>query len=70
LIQAFDSECPVPNFSAWIREQTKIDFDLVITSEYRLSLLDDKVREPFYMDKTEWLREKMRNAIRGASSLN
>lgn len=63
LIGEFDNKCPVPNFSAWIREQAKQDFGLTITSEYGLSLLDEKVREHFYLDKTEWLREKMRNAI-------
>lgn len=63
LIQAFDELVGVPNFSAWIRKQARLDFDLEITSAYGLSLLDEKVRECYYSDKTEWLREKMRNAI-------
>lgn len=67
LIQAFDELVAVPNFSAWIRKQAKEDFDLVITSRYELSLLDEVVREHYYTDKTEWLREKMRNAIKGSN---
>lgn len=68
LLSAFDSACAVPNFSAWIREQARRDFDLIITSQYELSLLDEYVREHYYLDKTEWLREKLRVAIR--ESLN
>lgn len=68
LLSAFDSACTVPNFSAWIREQARRDFGLIITSQYELSLLDEYVREHYYLDKTEWLREKLRVAIR--ESLN
>lgn len=64
LLQAFEHHCKVVNFSAWIREQAHLDFGIRITGADDLEWLDEAVQDNFYTDKTEWLREKMRDAVR------
>lgn len=65
----FDEYHPVINFSAWIRAQAEKDFDLRISSKMHLDLLDNLVVHNHYQDKAEWLREKMRLAIKSAKEI-
>lgn len=64
LLRAFDGKCPVMNFSAWIREKAHEDFGLTITNAQDIRELDTYVSEHFYADKTDWLRDKLRTAIK------
>lgn len=66
LVEAFDKHCSVVNFAAWVRKKAKEDFNLTITAGYDLTLLDNLVVRNYYTDKADWLREKMRTAIRSA----
>ena len=63
-LQEFDLHCGVVNFSAWIRKQALQDLNLTITNKEDLLILDDLVLNYYYIDKSEWLRDKMRIAIR------
>lgn len=60
LMFAFDNAGKVINFSAWIRQQAHLDFNLTINGATDIDLLDQCVVARFYKDKSEWLREKMR----------
>lgn len=64
LMREFDRICQVVNFAAWIREKAFEDFRIMLTSSEAVSKLDEIVVKNYYRDKAEWLREKMRNAIR------
>lgn len=64
LMQDFDITCQVVNFAAWIREKAYEDFGLRLVSSEAINRLDEIVVENHYRDKAEWLREKMREAIR------
>ncbi len=64
LVRHFDHHCKVINFSAWIREQAFKDFGLRIMRGEDIDELDEMVVRHLYRDKSEWLREKMRNSIK------
>lgn len=66
LMADFDEYSPVVNFSGWVREQAKKDFGLNITNKYELEMLDNLVLRNHYTDKADWLREKMRFAIKNS----
>ena len=48
----------------WIKKQCENDFSISLNSKQAVDLLDYKVKEHLYKDKSEWLRAKIREAIK------
>lgn len=70
LVACFDYCCPVLNFSAWIREQAYNQFGIMVHDSSGIIKLDEVVQYHLYRDKSEWIREKMRNSIGNSPKYN
>ena len=64
MMYMFDKWCGVVNFAAWVRQKAKEDFDLEITSAVDIEKLDAICQMHWYKDKSEWLRNKIREEIK------
>jgi PHD/YefM family antitoxin component YafN of YafNO toxin-antitoxin module len=64
LLTRFDEVCLFSNRTEWIKEKVKEDFGLSLKGKSDLLVLDNLVKNAYYIDKTDWLREKMRNEIK------
>lgn len=65
MMYEFDKNCGVVNFAAWVRQKAKEDFDLEITSADDIEKLSAVCQSNWYKDKSEWLRNKIREEIKG-----
>ena len=63
LLEAFDKYCPQANFSGWIKEKIYMDFGVLIGHPDQLENLDEMVKELYYDNVAEGIREKMRTDI-------
>lgn len=52
------------NIISFIKQSIYNDFDIYLDSEGDMIEFEKKLKEDFYKDKSEWLREKIRNEIR------
>lgn len=64
LLKHFDRINPELSRIDWIKRQAEKDFDIRLTEKSDIVLLDNLVKKSYYIDKTDWLREKMRETIR------
>lgn len=60
----FEQNTGIINMNTFIRESVYIDFYLYLEDAEDLKNLDILLIKNHYKDKTEWLREKMRNALK------
>lgn len=52
------------NIISFIKQSIYNDFDIYLDSEGDMIEFEKKLKEHFYKDKSEWLREKIRDEIR------
>lgn len=64
LLSEFDNKSGINNRSDWIIRKAYEDFGVSLSSKVDLERLDFVVRIHHYIDKTDWLREKMRLEIK------
>lgn len=64
LLKAFRAYSQVVNLSKFIKKSFYDDFGFIIKSNEDNPTVDEIVKANFYQDKSEWLREKMRDEIR------
>lgn len=65
-IRAFENRTSIINIISFIKEQVYLDFGFYLECKEDVEKLDIVLEENFYKDKTEWLREKMRNRMKNA----
>lgn len=58
------NDCIKGSRVAWIKQKVQEDFELDLKGVADLLLLDKYVKKSFYLDKTDWLRTKMREEIK------
>ena len=63
LLDTFDRLCPYENRTKWIKYQAIRQFNFLLNEKSDLIVFDKIVRDSYYLDKTDWLREKMRQEI-------
>lgn len=64
LLNTFDHKTGIKNRTEWIYRCAKEDFNFTFLSKEDIERFDIVVRLNNYIDKTDWLREKMRLAIK------
>lgn len=64
LLNTFDRKTGIKNRTEWIFTCARADFDFFFKSKEDIERFDIVVRLNNYLDKTDWLREKMRLAIK------
>lgn len=64
LMREFNSYAKVVNFTSFIKESFYNQFGFLIKIAEDIETVDKIVASYYYQDKSEWLREIMRNEIR------
>ena len=64
MLQEFHIRTGIINIISFIKQSAYNDFDIYLDSEGDMIEFEKKLKEDFYKDKSEWLREKIRDEIR------
>lgn len=59
----FTHICKVIDYSSWLKERAYKDFNLYVTNDISIDKLKEVVKENYFEDIADWLREKMREEI-------
>lgn len=60
----FEQKTGIINIISFIKKNAYDDFGMHLTDKDSLETFDVLLKEAMYKDKTEWLREKMRNELK------
>lgn len=63
LYSKFLRECNILDYSVWLKRRAKKDFDLMIDGEDAIEKLREIIKDYYFEDISDWLREKMRVEI-------
>lgn len=69
LYYKFLRECNILDYSVWIKELAYKEYRIKLKDEDTINLLKGKVVDNDYEDIGDWLREKMRKAMKKARNL-
>lgn len=64
LLKAFNAYAGVINMTSFIKESFYNEFGFLIRNAEDIETVDVILKDNFYTDKAEWLREIMRNKIK------
>lgn len=65
ILREFQNRFSIININSWIKEECYKDFNILIENSNDLVELRDIVKENYYSNVGDWLREKIRNKLRG-----
>ena len=63
LLSGFNYYCNVVSFSDWLKENVYSDFGIRISSRKSIKYLNEVVKDNFYENIGDWIKEKMRQSI-------
>lgn len=63
LLREFQYKTGIINIISFIKESAYHDFDIYLENEKSLKTFEKALKKYYYKDKSEWLREKIRNRL-------
>lgn len=70
LLNTFDNEVKYYTRIKWIKDAVYKDFHIRLLKREDILQLDKAVKKSFFIDKSDWLRSRMREAIKLAKKEN
>lgn len=67
ILREFQNRFSIININSWIKEECYKDFEILIENPDNLDELRNIVKVNYYSNIGDWLREKIRNKLRGLS---
>lgn len=64
MLQEFHIRTGIINIISFIKQSAYNDFEIYLSHESDMIDFEKALKENFYKDKSEWLREKMREEIK------
>ena len=64
MLQEFHIRTGIINIISFIKQSAYTDFEIYLSHESDMIDFEKALKENFYKDKSEWLREKIRDEIR------
>lgn len=64
LLQEFHYQTGIINIIPFIKESAYHDFNIYLENEESLRMFEEALEKYYYKDKSEWLREKIRNRLK------
>lgn len=69
LVLKFRHTCKIDNFTAWVREQAKSDYGIILSDKDSVVELNARVKEDYWPNIGNWLSQKMIRAISGVQEI-